>query len=133
MSEAPHELLEDKYPSLFDHDQFIYPVAVGPGWIPLVDTLCRLLVKSTEQGASEVKALQVKEKSRSYASTRWLAQVITEGSSNWQRHIPPVFAMFAGDWEVWFVLMAITLPDANLMADRHETTSTALQTQGFNR
>jgi len=62
MSEAPKESLEEKYPSLFDHDQFIYPVAVGPGWIPLVDTLCRLLVKSTEQGASEVKVLQVKEK-----------------------------------------------------------------------
>lgn len=62
MSEAPKESLEEKYPSLFDHDQFIYPVAVGPGWIPLVDTLCSLLVKSTEQGASEVKALQVKEK-----------------------------------------------------------------------
>lgn len=73
MSEAPKESLEEKYPSLFDHDKFIYPVAVGPGWIPLVDTLCRLLEKSAEQEGSEVKALQVKEKFgklRFYAATR---------------------------------------------------------------
>lgn len=62
MSEALQESLEEKYPGLFDHDEFIYPVAVGPGWIPLVDTLCNLLVKSSEQLESEIKAHQVKEK-----------------------------------------------------------------------